>query len=322
MSRFEDIEDQAALWLARQDRGLKASELAAFEAWLSESTAHKVSYLRLKATWQRTDRLAALRKPSLMPVSKARGWEAAPVYRALAATLLLTLGIGFGGYYLAGSSSPSDETVSIYTTRVGQQQTLRLADGTSVELNTNTRLRATMTGSWRVVKLEQGEAFFDVAHDAARPFVVFAGNRKITDIGTKFSVRRDGDDVQVLVAEGRVRVDIPNARTASRPIEAGASSMIVAKPGGTLVTQKSQLAIADRLSWRQGMLVFDQDTLAAAAAEFNRYSNKHIIVVGSARELRIGGRFKPDNVEVFVSLIKEGFGLKIERTGTEIVVSE
>ena len=322
MNRFEVIEDQAAHWLAREDRGFEASELAAFEAWLNESTAHKVAYLRLKAVWQRTDRLAALKQPAEVPAPRTSAWDAATVYRALAATLLLTVGVGFGGYYLVEHRSPSVESISIYATQVGQQQTLRLTDGTSVELNTNTRLRATMTGTARVVKLERGEAYFEVAHDTTRPFVVFAGNRKITDIGTKFSVRRDGDDVQVLVAEGRVAVDMPNAHNGSRPIEAGASSLIVTKADGTLVAHKSQHDIADRLSWRQGMLIFDQDSLAAAAAEFNRYSNTQIIVVGPARDLRIGGRFRPDNVEVFVSLIKEGFGLRIERTGTEIVVSE
>jgi transmembrane sensor len=322
MSRIEGIEDQAAQWLAREDRGFEASELAAFEAWLNESTANKVAYLRLQAAWQRTDRLGALRQPVLPWAPRRYFRDTVPVYRALAATLLLMVGIGLAAYYLSGQRGPVAESVPVYATRIGQHQTVRLADGTSVELNTNTRLRARMTTASRVVKLEQGEAYFDVARDTSRPFVVYAGNRKITDIGTKFSVRREGDDVQVLVAEGRVRVDIPNARVGGRAIEAAASSMIVAKADGTLVAQKSQHTIADRLSWRQGMLVFDQDTLAAAAAEFNRYNNKHIIVVGQARDLRIGGRFRPDNVEVFVSLIKEGFGLKIEHTDTEIVVSE
>ncbi len=322
MSRFEVIEGQAAEWLAREDRGFTPSEQAAFDAWLNESTAHRVAFLRLKAAWIRADRLAALRQPSLGLTPKTTDVGGPEVWRALAATVLLTAGIGIGGYWLSDFRNAPAQTVSVYATQVGQQRSLRLADGTNVELNTNTRLRATMDGSTRVVKLEQGEAFFDVARDSARPFVVFAGNRKITDIGTKFSVRREGDSVQVLVAEGRVRVDIPTAHNRSRPIEAGASSLIMAKADGTLVAQKSQTDVADRLSWRQGMLVFDQDTLAAAAAEFNRYNNKHIIVVGSARDLKIGGRFKPDNVEAFVSLIKEGFGLKIERTDTEIVVSE
>ena len=320
MSRIESIEDQAARWLAREDRGFEASEPAAFEAWLNQSTANKVAYLRLKAAWQRMDRMAALRQPALMQRPEPHRWYFAAAYRALAATVLLA--IGLGGYFIAGNRTPSVEPVPVYATRIGQQQTIRLADGTRVDLNTNTRLQARMTGTARVVKLESGEAYFDVAHDTKRPFMVFAGNRKITDIGTKFSVRRNGDDVEVLVAEGRVRVDMPSARAGSRAIEASSSSIIVAQADGTLVAYKSQHNIADRLSWREGMLVFDQETLASAAAEFNRYSNKRIVVVGPARDLRIGGRFRPDNVEVFVSLIKEGFGLKIERTSTEIVVSE
>jgi len=320
MSRFEGIEDQAAHWLAREDRGFDASERATFEAWLNQSTENKVAYLRLKAAWQRVDRLAALRQPEMARPLRAHGWETG--YRALAATVLLAIGIGLGVYYLAGVDVFSVGSAPVYVTGVGQQQTVRLADGTSVELNTNTRLRAKMTSTARVVRLEHGEAFFDVARDPGRPFVVYAGNRKITDIGTKFSVRHDGEDVLVLVAEGRVRVDIPNARAGARPIEAGAASMIVAKADGTLVAQKSQRAIEDRLAWRQGMLAFDQDTLASAAAEFNRYNDTRIIVVGSARDLRIGGRFRPDNVEGFVSSIREGFGLKIERTSAEIIVSE
>lgn len=322
MSRFEHIEDQAAQWLAREDRGFEASELAAFEAWLNQATVHKVAYLRLRAAWQRTDRLAALRQPTLAPAPRAHVYDRVPAYRALAATLLMAVGIGLAGYYLSGERAPAVESVPVYATRVGQHQTVHLADGTSVELNTNTRLQAGMTSRARVVKLERGEAYFEVAHDTTRPFIVFAGNRKITDIGTKFSVRRDGDEVQVLVAEGRVRVDIPSAHGGAQALEAAASSLVVAKADGTLVAQKSQHVIADRLSWRQGVLVFDQDTLAAAAAEFNRYNNKHIIVTGHARDLRIGGRFRSDNVEVFVSLIREGFGLKIERAGSEIVVSE
>lgn len=320
MSRFEGIEDQAAQWLAREDRGFEASELAAFEAWLNEATAHKVTYLRLKAAWQRVDRLAALRRPSLALRPEPRFREAFSGYRALAAAILLAVSVGFGGYYMVGR--PANGPVPVFVTQIGQQQMVRLADGTRVELNTNTRLRAEMSDTERVVKLEQGEAYFDVARDPKRPFVVFAGNRKITDIGTKFSVRRDGEDVEVMVAEGRVRVDMPNSRAGGRPVEAVADSIIVAKSDGTLVAQKSQQDIADRLSWRQGMLVFNQETLGAASAEFNRYSKKHIVVVGAARSLRIGGRFRPDNVEVFTSLIKEGFGLKIEDTGTEIIVSE
>jgi transmembrane sensor len=315
MSRFEVIEEQASLWLAREDRGLDADEAAALEAWLSADTAHRVSYLRLKATWMQMDRLAGA--PATRP---ARSVSVA--WRALAATVLIAA-LGAGGWYFSRPLWSQTDAMTVYATHLGQNQTAQLADGTRVELNTNTRLRYKMTTTSRVVTLEQGEAYFDVAKDAKRPFVVYAGSRKITDIGTKFSVRRDGDAVEVLIAEGRVRVDSQNARSGTRAVEAGAGSIIVGKAGaGTLVAIKSQQDIADKLSWRQGMLVFNQETLGAAAAEFNRYNKKHIIVVGAARDQRIGGRFRPDNAEGFASLIKEGFGLKIEDTGTEIIVSE
>jgi len=321
MSRSEVIEERAAQWLAREDRGLSENEQAALDAWLAEDTAHRVNYLRLKAAWRQADRLADLGQPQIAARAAARAWDAGAAWRAIAATLLVAC-LGVGGYYLYGRTAPAEDAGTVYVTQLGRSRVVQLADGTKVQLNTDTRLTQTMTANARVVMLEQGEAYFDVAKDPRRPFVVYAGGRKITDIGTKFSVRREGDGIEVLIAEGRVRVDMPNARAGSRPVEASAGSIVIAKTDGTLVALKSQHDIADRLSWRQGMLVFDQETLGAAATEFNRYNSKHIIVVGAARNLRIGGRFRPDNAESFTSLIKEGFGLKIEDTGTEIIVSE
>ena len=321
MNRLDAIEEQASVWLAREDRGLSEQEMAAFDAWLAEDTAHRVSYLRLKALWQKVDRLAGQDLPQIATPTKSRARDAVVAWRAIAATLLVAL-LGAGAWHLYDRPAPSADTRTLYTTRLGQNQVVQLTDGTKVQLNTNTRLRQIMTRSARVVMLDQGEAYFEVAKDPQRPFAVYAGNRKITDIGTKFSVRREGDSVEILIAEGRVRVDLSNGRAGLRPVEAGAGSIVVTRADGTLVASKSRQDITDRLSWRQGMLVFDQETLGAAAAEFNRYNNKHIVVVGAARNLPIGGRFRPDNVEVFTSLIKEGFGLKIEDTGTEIIVSQ
>ena len=120
--------------------------------------------------------------------------------------------------------------------------------------------------------LEHGEAYFDVVHDAQRPFVVIAGNRRITDIGTKFSVRRDGDDVKVIVTEGRVRVDIVDTGHAAAPVYAVGGNVVVAKSDETLVANASAKELDDQLSWRTDMLEFHQDTLADAAVQFNRYN--------------------------------------------------
>ncbi|MDB5091834.1 MAG: hypothetical protein JWR09_5828 [Mucilaginibacter sp.] len=305
----EETEAAAAGWLAREDRGLTAEERDALDFWLSQSSLNKVAYLRLKAAWQRADRLAALKSP--MPMSRVRWWSSRPrTWAAIAASLALLLG---GGVYFA-RRAPSEQN---YVTAIGRMQAVRLADGTQVELNTNTSLRADVTG--RTVRLDKGEAYFDVVHDAQRPFTVYAGNRRITDIGTKFSVFRNGDDVRVTVREGRVRVEILD--DAGAPVVAQAGHVVVTKGGETLVLAKPDRDIADDLSWRGGMLVFDQQTLAEAAEQFNRYNARQIFVEGPARKIRIGGSFKAGNVDVFVLLLHRGFGLSVNDQGSRIVVS-
>jgi len=99
-------------------------------------------------------------------------------------------------------------------------------------------------------------------------------------------------------------------------------NMVLAKAEETLVTPKSQKEMDDDLSWRRGMLTFEQETLAAAAEEFNRYNARKIVVRGSAREIRIGGSFRADNIEVFAQLVKSALGLKVTQTPSEITISQ
>lgn len=305
----DETEMTAAAWLGREDRGLTAEEQDALELWLDQSSLHKVAYLRLKAAWQRADRLAALKSPT--PVARGRGIRPLTLL-AVAASIALLLGTGT---YLT-RPAPAGQN---YATDLGRMQAVRLADGTQMELNTNTRLHADVTGASRTVLLDSGEAYFDVVHDASRPFTVYAGNRRITDIGTKFSVFRNGDDVRVTVREGRVRVEVLDETGA--PVVAEAGHVVVTKGGETLVLAKPDRDIADGLGWRGGMLIFNQQTLAEAAEQFNRYNTRQIFVEGPARKIRIGGSFKANNVDVFVLLLHRGFGLSVNDQGDRIVVS-
>jgi transmembrane sensor len=180
-------------------------------------------------------------------------------------------------------------------------------------------VRTDVTATRRVVTLESGEAYFDVVHDAARPFTVYAGNRRITDLGTKFSVFHNGDDVRVTVQEGRVKVDVPNDAAVDTPVIAEAGHMMVTNGSEMLVSAKPD--VTSGLAWRRGMLVFNQQTLAEAAEEFNRYNARKLVVEGDAGRIRIGGSFKADNVDVFVLLLHRGFGLSVDDQGNRIVVS-
>jgi len=307
----DETEMAAADWLAREDRGLTAEEQARLELWQDQSSRHKVAYLRLKAAWRRADRLAALKVPA--PVA-GRPQRRRLMPAAMAASLLVVTG---GAAWFWQSQRPVAQN---FTTGVGQRQALLLADGTQVELDTNTRLHADLNGKSRTVTLDSGEAYFDVAHDESRPFTVYAGNRRITDIGTKFSVFRNDDDVRVVVKEGRVRIEQIDQPQAA-PLLAQAGHEIIAKGNETLLASKPDEDIANDLSWRRGVLVFNQQTLADAAEQFNRYNNRHIQVEGSARKIRIGGSFRADNVDIFVQLLHRGYGLSVNEQGDKIVVS-
>ena len=307
----DEIEMIAAEWLAREDRSLTAEEQDRLELWLEQSSLHKVAYLRLKASWRRADRLAALKAPVPISGRSQRRWL---IPLGLAASLVVVAG---GAAWFWQAQRPVTQN---FATSVGQRQALRLADGTQVELDTNTRLRADLNGKSRTVTLDSGEAYFDVVHDESRPFTVYAGNRRITDIGTKFSVFRNGDDVRVVVKEGRVKIEQIDQPQASALL-AQAGHEIIAKGSETLLASKPDEDIANDLSWRRGVLVFNQQTLADAAEQFNRYNNRHIQVEGSARRIRIGGSFKADNVDVFVQLLHRGYGLSVNEQGDKIVVS-
>jgi len=307
----EEIEKLAAAWLAREDRGLTAEETAALDLWLESSSLHKVAYLRLKGTWRRADRLAALKRPAARETDESHLFGRGLF--AIAATLLVLLAGGWFWWHMPKAQS--------YATAVGQKQELRLADGTRLELNTNTRVHATVTASRRIVTLDAGEAYFDVVHDANRPFVVYAGNRRITDLGTKFSVFRNGDDVRVTVREGRVKVEILGQGSAAVPVVADGGHEVVTKGNETLILAKPDTEIANDLSWRNGILVFRDQPLAEAAEQFNRYNARQIVVEGNARRIRIGGSFRADNVDVFVLLLHRGFGLSVNDQGDRITVS-
>eukprot|EP01034_Spumella_vulgaris_P046031 gene46031-57387_t len=213
--------------------------------------------------------------------------------------------------------SPIGVSVFCWTAR-GQRESVALADGSHLTLNTATKLRTAVTPQAREVWLDQGEAFFDIAHDAKRPFVVHAGKQTVTVLGTKFSLFREGDRLRVAVLEGRVQVKTArsNATVLARDDAA------VADVANVLVTRKSSQQLNASLSWLQGKLVFDQVSLADAARQFNRYGRRQLVIEDdAAARIAIGGVFDAHNVEAFARLLHAGFGLKVQTDGDTIRVS-
>jgi transmembrane sensor len=314
MTRSQDIETKAAEWLMRREQPeWSQPDQAALEVWLNESMSHKAAFWRLEHSWQMADRVGALgaREVALLPRRRrlsAKGWQAG----ALAASLLLV--IAFVGLYTRPTLSPQP-SVDSYDTGIGGHRIVPLLDGSRIELNTATLLRTLISKRRRDVWLDRGEAFFEVAHLEGSAFVVHAGPRMITVVGTQFSVRRDGDQVTVAVVRGRVRVEDTTRGEASATTTVTPGDVAIGLGSSTMVISKPVAAIEDTLTWRDGRLVFHGTSLAEVAADFNRYNSQQLLISDpSVAAIRISGTFKAANVEAFVRLLKDAYGLKVELT--------
>jgi transmembrane sensor len=314
MTRSQDIEARAAEWLIRREQPeWSQDDQAALDGWLDESMAHKAAIWRLEHGWHMADRIGALSAGDIAPRLRRTGlplkwWHAS----ALAASLLLA--IAFTSLHSGRSLSPQPN-VDTFDTDIGGHRIVPLVDGSRIELNTATNLRTLISKKRRDVWLDRGEAFFRVAHIEGSAFVVHAGPRLITVVGTQFSVRRDDDRVTVAVVQGRVRVEdtTPGASSASITVTPG--DVAIGFGSSTMVVSKPVAAVEDKLTWRDGRLVFDGTSLAEVADDFNRYNRQQLLISDpSVAAIRISGTFKASNVEAFVRLLKEAYGLKVELT--------
>jgi transmembrane sensor len=334
----------------------------AFDAWLNVSTLHRVAYLRIERAWEEALRLTALGagiqsgKPpppgqwvlspffdqktraeqpeslsmggfskdeaeaNTVPSTRknALGMRFPRIARRFGLAASILLSVGFGFYALHGNLLQSKN----FSTPVGGTASVPLPDGSLVTLNTNSRIHLAVTGTERKVELERGEAFFEVAKDPNRPFVVSVGNKRVIAVGTKFSVLREANDVRIVVTEGTVRVEtaLGTGQGTLKPISAGMVAR--ATDEGVLLQSKPLAEAEDYLSWRSGVLVFRDVTLADAVAEFNRYNTRKIIIRDPIiAGMRVAGSFRSTNADAFVRLLQQGYPLRMEQDGDEIIMT-
>jgi transmembrane sensor len=311
----QGIDAMAVEWIRRKEFGdwTDATEHE-FEAWLAQSVLHRVAYLRLDECWVRTERLAALRPPErhhAVPPRPGRSWT---IFLRVAAAALVIGALGVVGQtYL---SRPSEET---YTTPIGGREILTLFDGSHVELNTDTVLR--VVKDRREAILIQGEAYFQIRHDANNPFVVTAASHRITDLGTNFSVRDSTDKLEVVLLEGKARIENTDSSRTRRVAVLTPGDIAVATVDTLSVTKMPVQTLTNNIGWRRGVVIFRHMALADAAAEFNRYNLKKLIVEPSVANVTIDGTFATDNLETFARIARIALGLHVESREHEIVVS-
>ncbi len=323
-----DPADAAAGWFARQRSGdLSPREAENLAAWLEADPAHGAALAAVEQTWAGAEamrahpRVLAMREAALKrQVPQRRTWA----IRAMAASIVVAIVAG-------GLIASTDLLARLglfgaqeFKTGVGQQATIRLADGSTVVLNTDTILRTRPARDRRLIYLDKGQAFFRVAHDPTRPFIVSAAGRTVTAVGTAFDVRVDPKRFEVTLVEGKVRVEAPG-RLASVADPRGPGSLQATEmlAGSQLVSPDAghwSLARADtakETSWLHGQLVFEAEPIGDVAAELNRYSDRKIIVEDAAVARRpISGTFKTGDVEAFIRAV-EAYRLASVDTDTD-----
>lgn len=311
--RASDVKTQAAAWFEKRHFwSWDEKDQAEFDAWIAQSLAHRAAYVRVDAMWQRTELLSAIR-----PAPEAPRKILFPVMLKLAAAFVAATVIGAGAFaYLA---QPRER---VFSTGIGGHETVTFADGSKVELNTNTALRALMTTAERTVWLDKGEAYFQIKHDSAHPFVVMVGTHRVTDLGTKFTVRREVGKTQVAVIQGRVTFDAPDSLRPSQVALLTAGDVATATATDVSIHRENGKALSTELSWRRGMLVFDKVALGQAAAEFNRYNREQIVVADPSVANRIiDGTFRTEDVELFARMAQVALGLHVEDGADKIVIT-
>lgn len=319
-----DIEQQAARFIEQRSLGpWSPGDQNDLTTWLTTSAHHRVAYLRLNSSWQRSSRLKALHpQPVTLPLKPKARPESRfiPRLSRSAALILFSALIGAGAFHFV-----SRDTSTIVSTGVGGHKVLTLEDGSTVELNTDTVLR--ITSQKRSAILEKGEAYFRIKHDDTQPFIVTAAGYRVIDLGTEFLVKTDKDSLHVALIEGQAQVASITPKesdSAEKPRTAllNPGDMLRATQKDMHLAKASPADISRILGWQRGMLIFDNVTLAKAAAEFNRYNTHKIIVAESAADLKIAGSFPVTGVKAFSDLTHHVLSLKVQQQNGETRISK
>lgn len=299
------------------------SERAAFEAWRAQSLDHEIAFEREAAAWEELDRLKVLRAPQIVadpellaptPIPGARpsrrrlgrqGWA------AMAASLLVAV-TGGAAAVVSVSASPA------YATGIGERRLVRLPDGSTVELNTDSKIVLRRARGGRIIDLIRGEAMLHVAKDA-RPVDIRARTARLHAQSGEVVVRLRQSNTQIIVKEGVVVAETEAAPNTRIPLPSRSGVLIDTKISA--IHHLSPEDLEKALAWRQGAIILDGETLSEAVAEFNRYNVRKIVVTDrSAGALRVGGYFDASDIDGFVTALTRAFPVRADHRGDGAVI--
>lgn len=309
--RHDDPASMAATWFARlQGDDVSPQDRRDFQHWLKADARHGAAWDDVRATWDDLSGLeddpafAALRAEALGADTaqprhlnrRTLGLAAAGLVAAVSGTLL-------GRRWLESdkpAAPAADEPV--FTTAVGERSTFRLADNSVVTLSTDSAVRVNRWSGERRLTLLRGQAYFQVAKDPSRPFIVTAGDKQVTAVGTAFDVRLEPGKLSVTLVEGRVRIAGASPQ-GPRRVEMNAGSRFVA--AGSAAWAIASVDTAKESAWLQGRLVFDGEPLSSVVAEMNRFSDRKLALADpTLAATPVSGVFKTGQIDAFVAALR------------------
>jgi transmembrane sensor len=347
------IRRQAAEWLVRRDRGLSAQESIEFELWLAADERHAAAIERSRSAWTMLDRIPDEFGHDTIARAARRRWARHAILwtgLAMAAAFAVVL----TPLARRAGTPPTEASAGAVKPEWVSPQIVTLSDGTLVRLNAGSEVREQFTAGERRVHLLRGEAHFTVTKSPARPFVVRAGTVEARAVGTAFNVNLQSGAVEILVTEGTVAVSggragrgasleperdasaesVSTAPHASRSamdsvsdvlLKAGQRVIVALTPistnVGVVVTELTIEEVDRALAWQEPLLRLSGATLADLAAEFQRRTGYRLLLADpQLAELRTGGRFRGDDVEGFVRILEENYGIKAETRADGTIV--
>ena len=327
---------EAADWIAAIERGLTGEEEQELARWLSLSRANYQLFIELAELWDNMEVLSRL--SDLFPESQpARRY---PSNRVLSVSALAASVVA--GIFLFAAVQMQDIAIRQFTpvtdshsydTAVGEYATHQLSDGSTITLNTNSRVRVNYTASERLLMLDRGEIHVKVAHDSDRPLSVAVGSKVVRAVGTEFNVEITEDQsLELVVTDGVVMVGVLDASDegassdtpkllpqSSTIVGAGEQVLILANDQNTDSIKPESIErdeIAVKLSWREGNLIFRGESLEEAVYEVGRYTAVEFVFLDEeTREVRVAGLFKAGDVEGLLAALRNHFNIAYERQG-------
>ncbi|HEY4078849.1 MAG TPA: FecR domain-containing protein [Rhizomicrobium sp.] len=301
-----EIRAEAAAWLARlrsEDRD--ASDEAGFRAWLAASPAHAAAFEAVDRVWSEVGGLSDLRR-QVVP-SPARASR-----RALIAGVGLLAVTGGSALFWRSASA------RVYETDVGEQKHVALDDGSQLFLDARTRIAVSFSDTVRAVDLQYGRANFHVVPDYKRPFIVEAAERQIVATRCNFDVRCEDGKVQVVLIHGEADVKPASAAAGTQGERLRSGDRLVAVND---IEKRDKPDMTRLLAWQTGYESFENENLAQAVEEMNRYSTERLEVDPAVANLKVSGVYRVGDNGAFARSLSKLLPISVRQNSDALVLA-